>query len=193
MKVTILRHGETEWSLSGKHTGLTDLPLTMNGEKEASLLGLSLKGVKFDHIFCSPLIRAKETCKIAGYAREMKIDPALVEWDYGDYEGLTTSEIHQTKPNWTIFSGDPPHGETSIEIGKRADLLIQRLKKLGGEIAIFSSGHFSRVFAARWLQQPVSFGSHLMLSTASKSIVGFEREEPAILLWNDTSHLSKLV
>lgn len=193
MRVYIFRHGETEWTVSGRHTGWTDIKLTPNGEQEAICLGKSLKGMKFDHVFSSPLKRAKESCILAGFGKEMQIDSALLEWDYGAYEGLTTVEIHKNAPGWTIFSGDPPNGETSSEIEKRADLFIENLKKLGGDIAIFSSGHISRAIAARWLGLPVSFGTYLFLSTASKSIVGFDREVPVILLWNDTSHLNRPV
>ncbi len=193
MKVYIFRHGETEWTVSGRHTGWTDIELSPNGEQEARCLGKSLKGMKFDHVFSSPLKRAKESCILAGFGKEMQLDPALLEWNYGGYEGLTTTEIHKNAPGWTIFTGDPPKGETSSEIAKRADLLIENLKSLGGDIAIFSSGHISRAIAARWLGLPVFFGTYLFLSTASKSIIGFEHEVPVILLWNDTSHLNRPV
>ena len=193
MKVYIFRHGETEWSLSGQHTGWTDIELTLKGELEAKYLGDSLKDVKFDHVFSSPLKRAKNSCALAGFSKQMKLDPALLEWNYGDYEGLTSIEIWKKNPGWTIFSSNPPRGETSQEITARIDLFIENLKSLSGNIAIFSSGHISRALAARWLDLPVSFGSYLSLSTSSKSIVGFDRSLPVILLWNDTSHLNRLV
>ena len=192
MKVYIFRHGATQWSITGQHTGSTDLELTLNGINEAKSLGESLKGMKFDHVFSSPLISAQTTCVLAGYEKGMEIDSALLEWDYGDYEGVTSEEIWKTRPGWTIFSGDPPNGETSVQIAKRADFFIEKLKLLSGNIAIFSSGHISRAITARWLNLPVSFGSYLYLSTSSKSILGLDRDLPVILLWNDTSHLNKL-
>ncbi len=192
MKVYIFRHGETSWSISGQHTGWTDLELNSNGINEAKFLGRALKGVKFDHVFSSPLKRAKETCVLAGFEKNMQLNPALLEWNYGDYEGLTSAEIWKIDPNWTIFTKDPPKGETSKEIEERVDLFIEKLRDLKGDIAIFSSGHISRAFAARWLNLPVSFGACLYLSTGSKSILGYEHKSPVILLWNDTSHLNRL-
>jgi broad specificity phosphatase PhoE len=191
MRIHIFRHGSTAWSVSGQHTGLTDIDLTEAGKQEARKLGESLKGQKFDHVLSSPLKRAKETCALAGLSAEMQLEDALLEWDYGDYEGKTSEEIAKTDPDWTIFTKDPPHGETSLEIQKRVDFLIQRLKRLGGEIALFSSGHISRSIAARWLGLPVSFGMHFYLSTSSKSILGYDHNQPIILLWNDTSHLNR--
>jgi broad specificity phosphatase PhoE len=192
MRVYIFRHGATSWTKTCQHTGLTDLELSLKGDSEAKSLGESLKGVKFDHVFSSPLKRAQKTCVLAGFEKEMKLDPDLVEWNYGDYEGLTTEEIRDKVPGWTIFSGDPPNGETSLEIQKRADRFIAKIKSLSGDIAVFSSGHISRVIAARWLNLPVFFGSYLSLSTCSKSVLGFEREYPVILQWNGTSHLNRL-
>ncbi len=191
MKITIVRHGETEWSLNGRHTGSTDLELTENGRNEAGLLGRSLRKTKFDHVFSSPLKRAMTTCELSGFGMQMKLEPSLVEWDYGDYEGLTSLEICKTVPNWSIFSKDPPNGETSKQICNRVDALLEKLKALGGDILLFSSGHISRAIAARWLGLPVSFGSYLALSTTSKSILFYEKEKPVIFLWNDTSHLKK--
>jgi probable phosphoglycerate mutase len=142
-------------------------------------------------VFASPLKRVKETCEIAGLGKQMRVDPSLLEWNYGSYEGLTTDEIRKSDPNWTIFTKDPPMGETKKEVAIRLDMFLEVLKTLKGEIALFSSGHISRAIAARWLGLDVSFGSLFYLSTASRSILGFERENPVILLWNDTSHLSK--
>jgi len=189
-QVYILRHGETEWTLSKKHTGLTDIPLTKNGQKEAKLLGKSLRKLKFDHVFCSPLLRAKETCQIAGLDEFVFYDSDLVEWNYGDYEGKTSTEIHQENPDWTVFSQDPPNGERAQEVGARADRVIQKLLGLDGNVAIVSSGHFSRVLGARWMGLPVSAGENLLLSTASKSILTFSHGYQAIKTWNDTSYLS---
>lgn len=188
--VYLLRHGETEWTLSRRHTGLTDIDLTPNGRLEAKLLGKSLHNIHFDHIFCSPLKRALDTCVIADLGESYVIDQDLVEWDYGKYEGLTSAEIQKTDPSWTIFSKDPPGGETSLAVQKRADRFLQRILSLEGTIGVVSSGHFSRVLGARWIEQPVSFGERLTLSTASKSILGFEHGYRVIQLWNNTSHLS---
>lgn len=187
----LFRHGETLWSLSGKHTGWTDLELTERGELEAGCLGERLKGSVFDLVLSSPLKRAKKTCVLAGYEEQMKIDPALLEWNYGAYEGLTSKEILEKEPGWNIFTHNPPQGETSEEIQARADHVIETIKGLES-VALFSSGHFLRAFTTRWLGLPIAYGSHLVLSTSSQSILGFEREVPAILLWNDTSHLNRL-
>ncbi len=189
-KIYLLRHGETAWSKSGQHTGLTDIELTKDGRWEATRLGKSIKHVKFDHVFCSPLKRARETCKLANLKGDhVRIDSRLVEWDYGDYEGLTTKEIHKTNPGWSIFSQDPPSGETAKEIEKRVDELLKEACSLEGLVAFVSSGHISRVIGSRWIGMPVSFGAHLVLSTGSKSVLGYERASPVLCTWNDTSHL----
>lgn len=184
-----MRHGETEWTKSGQHTGLTDIGLTKTGEQQAKKLGKSIHNVQFDHVFCSPLKRVRDTCELAGLSKQAIIDPHLLEWNYGDYEGLTSAEIHQTDPDWTIFTKDPPHGETAREVEHRADEVIDQILELSGTIGVFSSGHFSRVFGSRWLKLPVSYGQYFTLSTASKSLLGFEHDHPAIATWNDTSHL----
>lgn len=184
-KVYLLRHGETEWTLSGKHTGLTDIELTKNGRREAKKLKKSLKGLTFDHIYCSPLKRVRETCRLSGVDQSrVKIDARLLEWDYGDYEGITSAEIHKTNPGWTIFSQDPPHGETAHDVQDRIDSLWEEVLQLKGCVAFFSSGHITRVIGARWLKQPVSFGQHLLLSTAAKCILSFEHGQPVIEVWN---------
>lgn len=190
-QVYILRHGQTAWTVTGQHTGLTDIDLTENGIREAELLGKSLKKIRFDHVLCSPLMRAKRTCAIVGYEKVAQYDPDLLEWNYGDYEGMTSKEIRKNCPHWTIFTKDPPHGEKSSEVGTRADRIINKIINLEGTVALFSSGHISRVIGARWIALPVSAGQHLLLSTGSKSILGFERENPVIELWNDTSHLTE--
>ena len=189
-KVYLLRHGETEWTLSGQHTGRTDIDLTRNGRREAKRLGKTLKHITFDHVICSPLKRVRDTCRLAGFKDHILYDEGLIEWDYGDYEGITTKEIQKSNPEWTIFSQDPPGGETSQKVKERVDRLIEKVEKLDGEnIALFSSGHISRVIGARWLNFPVSYGQYFVLSTASKSILGFEHGHRALLSWNDTSHL----
>jgi broad specificity phosphatase PhoE len=188
-RIYLLRHGETEWTQLGRHTGLTDIPLTKNGKKEAKKLGKSLRKISFDTILCSPLKRAYDTGAIVFPKDKIVIDRDLVEWDYGDYEGLTSKEIQKTNPGWNVFTQDTPGGESRELIEMRADRVIEKVSRLSGTVAIISSGHFSRALGSRWLKLPVSYGQYFVLSTASKSILGFEHEHPAILCWNDTSHL----
>ncbi len=198
--VALARHGETEWSLSGQHTGLTDLPLTANGEDQARRLGGRLRGMAFARVLTSPLRRAARTCELAGFGRgEMvrgaavptETDPDLVEWDYGDYEGVRTAEILRTRPGWQLFRDGCPGGESPGEAGARADRVIARVRAAEGDTLLFSSGHFSRVLAARWLGLPPGAGAYFILNTASLSLLGYEHDltEPAIRLWNDTRHL----
>jgi len=187
----LARHGETAWSLSGQHTGLTDLPLTERGERNARNLGPRLAGLTFAKIFTSPLQRATRTCELAGFAAAAEVDRDLVEWDYGDYEGLRTAEIHEKRPEWQLFRDGCPGGESPYQIGARADRVVSRVRAVKGDVLIFSSGHFLRVLAARWLGlEPVN-GSLFMLKTASLSALGYENElsQPVISLWDDTSHL----
>jgi probable phosphoglycerate mutase len=187
----LARHGETAWSLSGQHTGLTDLPLTERGERNARNLGPRLAGLTFAKIFTSPLQRATRTCELAGFAAAAEVDRDLVEWDYGDYEGLRTAEIHEKRPEWQLFRDGCPGGESPDQIGARADRVVSRVRAVKGDVLIFSSGHFLRVLAARWLGlEPVN-GSLFMLKTASLSALGYENElsQPVISLWDDTSHL----
>ncbi len=189
-KIYLLRHGETPWTVTGQHTGLTDIELTKNGEKEAKLLGKSLKDVVFDHVLCSPLKRVRETCRLVGINdKDVVIDDGLLEWNYGDYEGITSKEIHKTNPGWTIFSQDPPGGETALDVKKRIDAMFNRVFSLNGTVALFASGHINRVIGARWLGMEPSFGQHLVLSTGSKCLLGFEHGYHVIFKWNDTSHL----
>jgi probable phosphoglycerate mutase len=191
--IYLARHGETAWSLSGQHTGLTDIPLTERGERNARLLGERLKGMTFAHVFTSPLQRARRTCELAGFGALAKVDPNLVEWDYGAYEGKTSAEIRKERPDWQLFRDGCPAGETLERIGTRADGVIARLRALDKDVLLFSSGHFLRVLAARWCGLDVSAGRLFLLSTASLSILGYEhnRAEPAIRLWNDTRHLEE--
>ena len=188
----LARHGETAWSLSGQHTGLTDLPLTERGERNARNLGLRLAGLTFAKVFTSPLQRATRTCELAGFAAAADVDRDLVEWDYGDYEGLRTAEIHEKRPEWQLFRDGCPGGESPDQIGARADRVVGRARAVNGDVLIFSSGHFLRVLAARWLGlEPVN-GRLFMLKTASLSALGYENElsQPVISLWDDTSHVS---
>ena len=188
----LARHGETAWSLSGQHTGLTDLPLTEQGERNARNLGSRLAGLTFAMVFTSPLQRATRTCELAGFAAAAEVDRDLVEWDYGDYEGLRTAEIHDKRPEWKLFRDGCPGGESPDQIGARADRVVGRVRAVKGDVLIFSSGHFLRVLAARWLGlEPVN-GRLFMLKTASLSALGYENElsQPVISLWDDTSHVS---
>ena len=187
----LARHGETAWSLSGQHTGLTDLPLTERGERNARNLGPRLAGLTFAKVFTSPLQRATRTCELAGFAAAAEVDRDLVEWDYGDYEGLRTAEIHEKRPEWQLFRDGCPGGESPDQIGARADRVVSRVRAVKGDVLIFSSGHFLRVLAARWLGLEPVYGRLFMLKTASLSALGYENElsQPVISLWDDTSHL----
>jgi broad specificity phosphatase PhoE len=189
--VCLARHGETAWSLSGQHTGLTDLPLTERGERDARQLGEQLRERHFARIFTSPLQRASRTCELAGFGAKAAIDHDLVEWNYGEYEGLRTAEIHARRPGWQLFRDGCPGGETPAEIGARADRVISRVRAVEGDVLIFSSGHILRVLAARWLGLEAQGGQYFLLSTASLSTLGYEHalSEPVIRLWNDLHHL----
>ena len=185
------RHGETAWSLSGQHTGRTDLPLTERGERNARALGERLRGLVFARVFTSPLQRAVRTCELAGFGAMAEIDPDLVEWDYGQYEGRRTAEILAQRPGWQLFRDGCPGGESPDEVGARADRVMARARALKGNVLIFSSGHFLRVLAARWLGLDAAGGRYLLLSTASLSALGYEHNpaEPVIRLWNETRHI----
>jgi len=189
--IHLARHGETAWSLSGQHTGRTDLPLTERGERNARALGERLRGMTFAKVLTSPLQRAVRTCELAGFGAVAEIDPDLVEWDYGQYEGRRTAEIHAERPDWQLFRDGCPGGESPDQIGAQADRVVGRLRAIKGDVLVFSSGHFLRVFAARWLCLDASAGRYLLLSTASLSALGYEHNlaEPAIRLWNETRHV----
>jgi probable phosphoglycerate mutase len=190
-KVYLARHGETAWSLSGQHTGRTDLPLTERGERNARVLGERLKGLTFARVFTSPLQRARRTCELAGFGGRAEADPDLAEWDYGQYEGLRTAEIKKTRPDWNLFRDGCPGGESVAQVGARADRVVARLRAVDGDVLVFSSGHILRVLAARWLGLDPSGGRLFVLSTATLSILGYEHDktEPVIRLWNDDRHL----
>jgi broad specificity phosphatase PhoE len=187
-RIFLIRHGETEWTLSGRHTGKTNIPLTENGQKQAYLLTGALKSIPFQKAFVSPLRRAKETFELSKLNVKAEFDEDLVEWDYGQYEGLTSKQIHQSQPGWSIFIQGAPGGESVADVGARANRVLSRLRSFNGNVLVFSSGHFLRVLAARWLDLPPSFGKYLVLSPASISILGFEHNTPAILQWNSTSY-----
>jgi probable phosphoglycerate mutase len=185
--VTLVRHGETEWSASGRHTGRTDIPLNEEGERKARSLSERLKGVTFDRAFTSPLQRARRTCELAGFGERAKVDPDLLEWNYGDYEGRKTSEILEGRPGWLLFRDGCPNGEQPADVAMRADRVIARLRAADGHTIVFSSGHILRVLAARWLGLAPSEGRLFMLGTGSVSILGYEhdKDEPAVQLWNE--------
>jgi broad specificity phosphatase PhoE len=186
----LIRHGETEWSLSGQHTGSTDISLTARGEDEARDLARRLRDVSFTRMLTSPLLRARRTCELAVPDTDPEIEPDLAEWDYGDYEGLRSPEILRKRPGWNLFRDGGPNGETPAQISERADRLIARLVSLEGNIALFSHGHFSRVLAVRWIGLPAGAGQHFQLGTASVSILGHDPhhpEIPVIARWNADS------
>jgi probable phosphoglycerate mutase len=192
--VYLARHGETAWSLTGQHTGLTDLPLTEHGERNARRLGERLAGLTFARVFSSPLQRASRTCELAGYGAMAQVDPDLVEWNYGQYEGLTSAEILKERPDWELFRDGCPGGESPEQAGARADRVVRRIRAVGGNVLAFSSGHFLRVLASRWLGVNVGWsGSHFFLNTASLSAVGYEHSlgQPVIRLWNDDHHVGE--
>jgi broad specificity phosphatase PhoE len=190
--IYLARHGETAWSLSGQHTGLTDLPLTRRGECNASRLGERLAGVEFARVFTSTLQRAKRTCELAGFGSRAEMDPDLVEWDYGEYEGLSTADIHARRPDWEMFRDGFPGGESFDQIAARANRVANRVRSIGGAVLLFSSGHFLRVLAARWLGMKPQSAQHFLLDTASLSTLTYEHNlsQPAIGVWNDTHHVS---
>lgn len=189
--VYLARHGETEWSLSGKHTGLTDIPLTARGEENAGQLGKRLQELPFKLVLSSPLSRARRTCELAGFSERAVIDADLVEWNYGDYEGLRTAEILQERPGWLLFRDGCPNGESFAALSARADRVIARLRSVDGDALIFGHSHFSRVLAARWLGLAVEEARLFILGTASLSALSYEHTlaEPAIRFWNDGRHL----
>jgi len=190
--VYLARHGETAWSLSGQHTGFTDLPLTDRGQQNAQQLARRLAGIQFTKVFTSPLQRARKTCDLAGFGTMAEIDPNLIEWNYGEYEGLRSSEIQARRPGCQFFHDGCPGGESPAQTAARADLVIQRVRAATGDVLIFSSGHFLRMFAARWLALEPVAGQNFLLSTASLSILSYEHEmsRPVVSLWNDTHHLA---
>jgi probable phosphoglycerate mutase len=189
--VYLARHGETAWSLSGQHTGLTDLPLTERGELNARKLGDRLRGLKFAQVFTSPLQRAFRTCELAGFGAEAKVDHDLVEWNYGFYEGRRTPEILKDHPGWQLFRDGCPGGEAPADVGARADRVIARARATAGNVLIFSSGHILRVIGARWLGLPPGGGRYFLLGTASLSALGYEHDasEPVFRFWDDTWHV----
>ena len=182
----LVRHGETEWSHDGRHTGRTDIPLTPRGRHEAELVGRYLTGHRFVLVLTSPLARAAETCRLAGFAGVALERADLREWDYGEYEGRTTSEIREERPGWTLWRDGVPGGESVEEVGSRADAVIAEARAAGGDVALFAHGHLLRILAARWLGLPARDGALLALDPATVSILGYERETSVVRLWNDS-------
>jgi broad specificity phosphatase PhoE len=191
MEVVLARHGETEWSRSGQHTGRTDVPLTEAGVGHAEALGRRLAGRSFAAVFTSPMSRAADTCRLAELADGAQVREELLEWDYGEYEGVTTPEIREQRPDWLLWRDGCPGGETAPEVGARVDRLIAEVRSIDGDVALFAHGHVLRVLAARWVELPPEDGGRLYLSTATLSVLGYEREVPVIRLWNDNSHLEE--
>ena len=183
-KVYLLRHGETEWSLNGQHTGVTDIPLTENGRMAARLLKPILAKVTFTLVLTSPLQRARETCELAGLGQFANVEPDLIEWNYGEYEGLTTEQIRSTRPGWSVFRDGCPGGESPEQVGARADRVITKVRATEGNVALFGHGHFTRVLAARWINLSASYGENFLLDTATLNVLGYYRESPAFMIWN---------
>jgi broad specificity phosphatase PhoE len=182
----LVRHGETDWSKAGKHTGRTDVPLNAAGEAAARTLRDLLAGDTFDLVLTSPLQRARRTCELAGYGDVAQVDDDLREWDYGDYEGITTAEIRKTRPDWSAFADGSPGGESLAALGARADRVIERVRQVEHCALVFGHGHALRALAARWIDQEPAGGAHLVLGTSTISVLGWEREIPAILRWNNS-------
>ena len=182
--MVLARHGETEWSLSGRHTGKTDLPLTEEGRRQARALGPPLRAWTFALVLTSPLQRARETCRLAGYGEQAQVRPDLVEWNYGRYEGLTSQQIQGLHPNWSLWRDGGPDGEKAADVGRRTDRVIAEVRAVDGDVLIFAHGHVLRVLAARWLDEPPEGGRHYALQTATLSVLTYEHADPVIREWN---------
>ena len=188
-QIWLFRHGATEWSESGQHTGSTDLPLLESGRERARAIGHRLKGRPFALVLSSPMVRALDTCRLAGYGDDVQIDENLMEWDYGDYEGRRTADIQKERPGWLLWTGGVPNGETADAVGRRADKVIARAAEADGDVALFAHGHILRVLCARWLGLPPTDGRFFALGTAAVSVLGFEHDYHVIRHWNHSSHL----
>ena len=183
-RVYVVRHGETEWSLSGQHTGVTDIPLTENGRAVARRLKPILAEPSFTLVLSSPLSRARETCELAGLGAGAVLEPGLKEWNYGEYEGLTPKQIHAKAPGWMIFRDGCPGGETPAQVGARVDQVLTRVRAAPGDVALFAHGHVFRVLVARWIGLPPGAGQHFLLDTATLNVLGYYRDSPAVKIWN---------
>ncbi len=186
-EVWLVRHAETEWSLSGAHTGRTDIPLTPEGRRKTAALGRLLAGRRFSLVLTSPLERARETCRLTGYAEQAEIEPNLREWDYGDYEGRTTTEIQKETPGWSVWDQGPRGGETIQQLAARADAVIARIAAIAGDALLFGHGHLLRILTARWLDLEGRAGRLFALQTGSVSALGYERTTRVIVRWNLTA------
>ncbi|MDO8844091.1 histidine phosphatase family protein [Methylicorpusculum sp.] len=189
----LIRHGETEWAISGRHTGSSDIPLTTNGENEARELGKHIRDIAFEHVLCSPLKRARRTCELVSLDQAPEIEADLAEWAFGDYEGLHLAEILQIHPGWNVLADGCPNGEMPAQILARTDRLIARLRQLKGNVALFSHGKFGGILAARWIGLPITEASHFPLGTASVSMLGYDHHHPEVSvidLWNVVGHKS---
>ena len=182
--VVLVRHGETEWSRDGRHTGKTDIPLTDDGRRQAKALGAALSAWQFALVLTSPLERARDTCTLAGYGKHAQVRAELVEWDYGRYEGLTSTQIAVTNPDWSLWRDGGPGGETAADVGRRADHVIAEVRRVSGDVLIFAHGHVLRVFASRWVGQPPDGGRHYALQTATLSVLSYEHADPVFQRWN---------
>jgi probable phosphoglycerate mutase len=189
--IYLARHGETAWTITGQHTGRTDIPLTDRGERNARRLGKRLEGISISQVFTSPLRRASRTCELAGIGQSAEVNADLLEWDYGEYEGRTTAQIRAIAPDWDLFRDGCPGGEKPWDIAARADRVVQRVRQVGDNVLIFSSGHFLRVMTARWIGLEPADGRFFLLDTASLSALSYEHNEsqPAIRFWDDTRHV----
>jgi probable phosphoglycerate mutase len=188
-RVVVVRHGETTWSATGRHTSRTDLPLTPAGRESAAALQGALATVTFARVFTSPLQRATQTCELVGLGALAEVRPQLREWDYGDYEGLTTAEIRRSAPGWDLWTDGGPGGESPGDVRERVDRLIREIRSIDGDVALFSHGHLSRALAARWIELPVAAGKSFLFTTAAIGVLGWDRGTPVIERWNDDSHL----
>jgi len=189
--IYLVRHGETEWAVAGRHTGRTDIPLTARGEEDGKRLGERLAGRAFARVWTSPAVRARRTCELAGLGSVAEDDPDLWEWDYGEYEGRTAADIRAGRPGWQVFADGAPGGESPADVAARADRVIARVRAVPGDVLLFSSGHILRVLTARWLGLRPAAGALFVLGTGSVCILGYDHDptEPAIRLWNDRGHL----
>jgi broad specificity phosphatase PhoE len=182
--VVLVRHGETEWSRNGRHTGKSDIPLTDEGRCQAKALGPELGAWQFALVLTSPLQRALETCRLAGYGAAAQVRPDLAEWDYGRYDGLTSKQIEAIDPNWSLWHDGGPGGEQAADVGRRTDRVIAEVRAVGGDVLVFAHGHVLRVLTARWLGEPPEGGRHYALQTAARSVLGYEHADPVIRRWN---------
>jgi broad specificity phosphatase PhoE len=184
MAIWLVRHGETEWSISGQHTGSTDIPLTPEGRLQAWAIGRLLAGRRFDHMFSSPMLRARETARLAGFGERIRVHEGLIEYDYGEFEGLTTGQIRATHPGWRLFRDGCPGGETPEQMAERVDAVIEELRELGGNSLLFGHGHCFRSLAVRFLDLPIRYASNLLLDAGTISITSDAHDGPALVLWN---------